>query len=58
MNAGMEKAWECVHKLFKLFDRKQTGAARPSVPAPRPAGLPELQRVAGGGVRAGLGPRR
>ena len=48
MNAGMEKAWECVHKLFKLFDRKQTGAARPSVPAPRPAGLPGLQPVSCG----------
>jgi len=46
LNAGMEKAWECVHKLFKLFDRKQTGAARPSVPAPKPAGLPGLQPVA------------
>ena len=26
MDVGMEKAWECVHKLFKLFDRRQTGA--------------------------------
>merc|ERR1719199_54741 len=25
MDVGMEKAWECVHKLFKLFDRRQTG---------------------------------
>ena len=29
MSGDMEAAWDCVHKLFKLFDRKQTGPLRP-----------------------------
>ena len=35
MSGDMEAAWDCVHKLFKLFDRKQTGPLRPPPPATR-----------------------
>ena len=35
MSGDMEAAWDCVHKLFKLFDRKQTCPLRPPPPATR-----------------------
>ena len=36
MSGDMEAAWDCVHKLFKLFDRKQTGPLRPLPSHPSP----------------------